>query len=118
MWYLITNQLNDGGTMNRKRLLNIAIGSIIVLISIFAIGRYTYVHEEHIERGEVIKKESIDHHYYVFVQPEGEGEAKELEMEDELSWNLVREGDLYNVVYSWYGGKEPTIEEMERIERE
>ncbi|MBN8209174.1 hypothetical protein JI666_10500 [Bacillus sp. NTK071] len=104
--------------MKRKKALNIIIGSIVVLISIFVIGRYTYVHEEHIERGEVIKKERTDHHYYVFVQPEGEGEAKELLLEDELSWNLVREGEIYNVVYSWYGAKEPTIEEMEQIERE
>ncbi|PFG03210.1 hypothetical protein [Bacillus sp. es.036] len=104
--------------MNKKRALNIAIASIVVLVSIFLIGRYTYVHEEHLERGEVIKKESTDHHHYVFVQPEGEGEAIELLMEDEMSWNLVQEGEIYEVAYSWYGSKEPTIEEMKQIERE
>ncbi|TKD68790.1 hypothetical protein [Pseudalkalibacillus hwajinpoensis] len=104
--------------MKKKRILNIIIASIVTLISLFVIGRYTYVHEEHIERGEVIKKEKTDHHYYVFVQPEGEGEAKELLMEEKMSWHLVQEGEIYNVHYSWYGAKEPTIEEMERIERE
>ncbi|WP_226659560.1 hypothetical protein [Pseudalkalibacillus hwajinpoensis] len=104
--------------MRRKRVLNLSIASIVVLVSIFVIGRYTYVHEEHLERGEVIKKESTDHHFYVFVQAEGEGEAIELLMEEEMAWNLVQEGDVYEVAYSWYGSKEPTIEEMKQIERE
>ena len=104
--------------MNRKRVLNLSIASIVVLVSIFVIGRYTYVHEEHLERGVVIKKESTDHHFYVFVQPEGEGDAIELLMEEEMAWNLVQEGDVYEVAYSWYGSKEPTIEEMKQIERE
>ena len=118
MWYLIIKQVKRGGTMNRKRLLNITIATIVVLASVFVIGRSTYVHEEHIERGVVIKKESTDHHMYVFVQPEGEGEATELVMEDEMAWNLVREGDIYKIAYSWYGVKKPTIEEMESIKRE
>ncbi|MGB7999995.1 MAG: hypothetical protein WCF60_07925 [Anaerobacillus sp.] len=104
--------------MNNKRLLNVTIASIVVLASVFVIGRYTYVHEEHIERGVVIKKEGTDHHLYVYVQPEGEGEATELVMEDEMAWNLVSEGDIYNIAYSWYGAKAPTIEELETIERE
>ena len=41
--------------MNRKRALNISIASIVVLVSLFLIGKYTYVHEKHIEHGEVIK---------------------------------------------------------------
>ncbi|MDO6656611.1 hypothetical protein [Anaerobacillus sp. 1_MG-2023] len=104
--------------MNRKRALNISIASIVVLVSLFLIGKYTYVHEKHIEHGEVIKKESTDHHFYVFVQPEGEGEAIELLVEDEMTWNLVDEGEYYEVAYSWYGAKEPAIEEMKQIERE
>ncbi|WP_347552156.1 hypothetical protein ABFG93_08055 [Pseudalkalibacillus hwajinpoensis] len=104
--------------MSKKKVMNITIASIVVLASVLLIGRYTYVHKEHIERGEVIKKEKTDHHFYVFVQPESEGEAVELLVEDEMAWNLVHEGKVYSVAYSWYGAKEPTIEEMEPIERE
>ncbi|WP_377891272.1 hypothetical protein [Alkalihalobacillus sp. R86527] len=104
--------------MNRKKLTNLIIGSLLIIVGALLLGKYTYVHEEHIERGEIISKESEHHEYYVFVQPEGEGEAKKLVVEDELTWNLVNEGELYNVAYAWHGSKEPKIEEMEKVERE
>lgn len=104
--------------MSKKKLFNIVLVSILVLICVLAIGRYSYIYEESIERGEVIKKENIDNKFYVFVQPKGKEEAKKLLMKDKTTWNLVQKGGIYGVEYSWYGFKEPTIEKMAPKERE
>ena len=104
--------------MGKKKLFNIVLVSSLVLICVLAIGRYSYIYEESIERGEVIKKESVDNKFYVFVQPEGKEEEKKLLMKDKTAWNLVHEGAIYGVEYSWYGFKEPTIEKMDPKERE
>lgn len=104
--------------MSRKKITNIIIASFLVIVGALLLGKYTYVHEEHIERGEVVKKEKHGHHHYVYIQPEGEGEATKLVVEDEMTWNLVIEGELYHVAYAWYGSNEPAIEKMKKIERE